>query len=100
MVSVKKLVFLFRKFFPPGETVIFDGQDYVCEDCDYGVDPSSRQPLHSMSFFFPLYIRKNHSMNVKEPSRRETIFVDKEVLQLGKFRRMGNFTVLIQVYCI
>lgn len=39
-------------------------------------------------------------MNVKEPSRRETIFVDKEVLQLGKFRRMGNFTVLIQVYCI
>ncbi|CAB4017780.1 actin-binding LIM 1 isoform X21, partial [Paramuricea clavata] len=37
------------KFFPPGETVIFDGQDYVCEDCDYGVDPSSRQPLHKCS---------------------------------------------------
>ena len=43
----------FRKFFPPGETVIFDGQDYVCEDCDYGVDPASHgQPLHSMFSLF------------------------------------------------
>ena len=36
-----------KKFFPPGETVVFDGQDYVCEDCEYGVDPASHgQPLH------------------------------------------------------
>lgn len=35
-----------KKFFPPGENVIFDGQDYVCEDCDMGNDPLSQQPLH------------------------------------------------------
>ena len=52
-------VLSFRKFFPPGETVIFDGQDYVCEDCDYGADPASRQPLHSM---FLLYLSYMHTV--------------------------------------
>ena len=47
---LNKDIFNLRKFFPPGENVVFDGQDYMCEDCDASGDPS-QLPLHSKFYF-------------------------------------------------
>lgn len=46
---VFKLFHYFRKLFPPGAKVVFDGEDFLCEACDNPSTPriSSSEPLNS-----------------------------------------------------
>ena len=48
-VSILFLFFVYSKLFPAGANIIFDGDEFICEDCDYSNQRINQRPSNSIS---------------------------------------------------